>query len=370
MTLTRIPCILGLFLFFYILGCVDGYPTGTSELDKVVSEVQMSPDSAAIYSGATKQFTAVVRDQFGDEILDVQVEWSSSDTAIAVIDSNGLTTAQDTGTVVLTASLESVSDTAFLTVFLRELPMGFPEDFPDQYDHLTGNQLDGWGGGPGESAKTPIVFVHGNGHTAENWRYLANVLLDSGYVPSELWALSYLDFIGGDSANANMANVPEIEYFIESVLTYSGREKVVIISHSLGVTLSRAWMKYFNGYTNVSHFIGIAGANHGVSFCGYDTVSILCREVGHPESEFLTWLNKPTETPRADITAYMTVYDGTGTDMFFPENAIMNDGSIVDLRYSPMLSGAHNLQVPGVNHFTLPNVPETIGGILEFLETN
>lgn len=249
-----------------------------------------------------------------------------------------------------------------------ELPSGFPEDFPLQFDNLTGDTLSGWGGGKGEVTRLPLVLFHGNGADASAWIGLGESLLDSGYVPAELWALSYLDFGGGDSSNSSWGNTSEVENFILAVLEYTGIEKVNVICHSLGVTVVRAWLKRYDRYGEVDHFIGIAGANHGVAFCSNDTISIICRELGHPESEFLSWLNEPDETPYDDELHYMTIYEGTGIDMFYPAAHTMNDGSVADLRESPMLDGAYNFQLPGVGHSQLRNHPDAIEEMLHFME--
>ncbi len=231
-------------------------------------------------------------------------------------------------------------------VYLAE---DFPEDFPVILDQLTGNPLSGWGGS-GEVQRRPVVFLHGNGTNAGSWITFGEYLLDQGYAPSELWAISYLDFIAGDSANSNIHNLEDIEAFISAVLTYTSSTQVDLICHSLGVTVGRAWMKTYDGYSQVTHFVGIAGANHGVAFCPGDSISSICRELGHPQSEFLTWLNDGDETPHDSLVQYMTLYDGTGADVFYPALTMMSDSSFMDLRESSMLDGAANIQLAGYGH--------------------
>jgi triacylglycerol lipase len=69
--------------------------------------------------------------------------------------------------------------------------------------------------------------------------------------------------------------------FVEAVLAYTNSSKVVIIGHSMGVTLGRKVVKggsvvdhlqgnYSIGpsiHDKVSAFVGIAGANYGLTAC-------------------------------------------------------------------------------------------------------
>jgi pimeloyl-ACP methyl ester carboxylesterase len=251
------------------------------------------------------------------------------------------------------------------------LPSSFPGDFSPPEDQLTGTVLGGWGGSEGCIIHTPIVFLHGNGHTADTWNVVAQRFLESGYYPRELWAISYIDFFGGDSANSNMGNVEDVDGFINSVLDYTGADRVNLIAHSLGVTVARAWMVEKDAYDKVGHFIAIAGPNHGVNFCfGPQAGTALCQEIGYPNSDFLTYLNNPDETPLDDLVAYMTIYDGTGVDMFYPANAIFIDGSTGNLLESPRLEGATNVQLPGKNHFELKDSEESFDLMFDFLNKN
>ena len=232
------------------------------------------------------------------------------------------------------------------------LPSEFPADFTPPNDYLTGQKLDGWGGGFGEIIHTPIVFIHGNAHSADNWETMASYFAENGYTWNELWALSYLQSSPDVDYNSNEGNWREVDDFVDAVLNYTGADKVNIISHSLGVTIVRTWLKHSEDYNQVEHFVGIAGANHGVAFCYGDTTG-LCGELGNPQSEFLNWLNGEDETPRDDIVEWITFYNGENLDMFFMESVLMNTGEYHDLRFSPMLDGALNIQFPELDHFEL-----------------
>jgi len=75
---------------------------------------------------------------------------------------------------------------------------------------------------------------------------------------------------------------------VEAVLAYTGAEKVDIIGHSMGVTLGRQIVKggtvasagnvnLGSALTNrVDTFVGIAGANWGLTACYLDPLPATC----------------------------------------------------------------------------------------------
>ena len=144
--------------------------------------------------------------------------------------------------------------------------------------------------------KTPIIFIHGNSDvgfgrgTIDNYaewqtgfRSLAAYFTASGYKKAELytttWGNANPDLAGSDYHSKQ--NVTYLRKFIEAVLTYTNSSKVVIIGHSMGVTLGRKVIKggpvvdhlagnYSLGssiHDKVHAFIGIAGANFGLTAC-------------------------------------------------------------------------------------------------------
>lgn len=100
-------------LILFIL--VSGLAFWSCELEPVIEEVEVKPSTVSIKVGETQQFTASVIDENGDT-TDVDVEWSSSDEAIATIDQTGLATGIAVGATTITATADDVSGTATLAV--------------------------------------------------------------------------------------------------------------------------------------------------------------------------------------------------------------------------------------------------------------
>lgn len=82
-----------------------------------VSTVTVSPTAASVIAGQTQQLTAEVRDARGSVLTGRAIAWSSSDTALAKVDANGLVTGSSVGgPVTITATTEGRSATAQVTV--------------------------------------------------------------------------------------------------------------------------------------------------------------------------------------------------------------------------------------------------------------
>ncbi|MBI4337380.1 MAG: Ig-like domain-containing protein [Chloroflexi bacterium] len=87
-----------------------------------LTSITVEPAAPALLAGASQQFTAVTRDQFGNPIPAVVV-WSSSDPAVGTIDSaTGLFLAVAPGVTTVTATSGAVSGSALVTVMSADAP--------------------------------------------------------------------------------------------------------------------------------------------------------------------------------------------------------------------------------------------------------
>lgn len=138
----------------------------------------------------------------------------------------------------------------------------------------------GFGGGNCLAARTPIVFVHGN---TVNAQYFAAPTSDgrptvyatlkaAGYNDCELYGITYL-------APSEQGKAPEplnyhtatkaarIRDFVNAVKAYTGKPKVIIIAHSMGVTVAAHGLTYGNLWGSVEAFINVAGGLRGLATC-------------------------------------------------------------------------------------------------------
>ncbi len=244
-------------------------------------------------------------------------------------------------------------------------------DFPPGYvppkSHETGETMPGFGGA-GALPHTPVIFIHGNTVSARYWLPSRAYFKKQGFADAGLWSLGY----GWDNVryfDSADLSVPSVERIVTSVMRHLAKEtgrpvhQVDIISHSLGVTLTRQWMKQTNSWHKVRNFIGACGANDGVW-----TADLYSRGQNRgvafelaPGSPWLKQLRNGGDTPGP--TRYMTLYDGTGYgDVLFPK----------PYENSSALEGAENLAFNVKNntwldHLELPRTPETMDAMISWL---
>ncbi|MGE0646242.1 MAG: alpha/beta fold hydrolase [Nitrospira sp.] len=261
----------------------------------------------------------------------------------------------------------------------------FPAEFPALLDHEWQYRLGGWGGQqPGASVRhRPVIFVHGNTRDAGDWDEPADSVkrrfLEAGYSPQELWALSYNGKATKRAPPAaqcrtdTRSNTSDLAAFIKAVLAYTGAAKVDLIGHSLGVMIIRSVLtEHQDLLPHVDHVVAIAGPNHGTTVCrrlwliwliGWSDF-VGCDELV-PGSDWLRRLNGPggeRETPGP--ARYMTIYDGTGADIFYRSWLF---GWPVGDADSPTLDGADNRRLPGLTHDELRTDEQAVALYLQFV---
>lgn len=135
-----------------------------------------------------------------------------------------------------------------------------------------------------------------------------------------------------------------VRRFIEGVLEYTRASKVIVIGHSMGVTLARAaiiggtyeeslFTKFIVGtaITNkIAGFFGLAGANYGLVDCTYATGLPTCSTYNgfSPSSKLLAAVNTPTHREGAKVYSFWSSSDDI-------------------IKYNCLVSGKNTCIVPG-----------------------
>jgi uncharacterized protein YjdB len=88
----------------------------------IPTRIALSPDEATINEGEEQTFTASVYDQEDNEMPDHTVNWTSSEEAVATINSQGVATGVDAGESTINASVSGLNAIATLTVIPLIIP--------------------------------------------------------------------------------------------------------------------------------------------------------------------------------------------------------------------------------------------------------
>jgi PGF-CTERM protein len=99
----------------------------TIEVGPILTTIEVAPSTKTLYSGNTQQFTATAKDQYGDPMTGIAIEWTSSNTAVGTVSPMSATTGSDgtatttfraasAGTTTVKAAYGDVSGMATVTV--------------------------------------------------------------------------------------------------------------------------------------------------------------------------------------------------------------------------------------------------------------
>ena len=142
----------------------------------------------------------------------------------------------------------------------------------------TNAPFGGFGGGTCVATHTPVIFVHGN---TVNASYIArpsstgvptvyDTLKAAGYNDCELFGVTYLstDEQADEPGNFHTAlKAGYIRDFINDVKAYTGKSKVDILAHSMGVTVALHGITFGNLWGSIDTFVNVAGGLRGLSTC-------------------------------------------------------------------------------------------------------
>lgn len=134
-----------------------------------LTAISLSPATPSLPVGATQQFTARATDSKGATVSDITFTWSSSDPAVAAIDSRGIATGLAPGTTAITAGAASVSSQPVLLTVTNQIA-GAPNALPV----ALGSDLSNGVNRPMVSVKVCLP-----GSTSQ-CNTIGNIILDSG----------------------------------------------------------------------------------------------------------------------------------------------------------------------------------------------
>jgi pimeloyl-ACP methyl ester carboxylesterase len=184
-----------------------------------------------------------------------------------------------------------------------------------------------------QASPPPVLLLHGYGCNSGYWTQLAR-RLDAARISHATLDLEPL-FAGIDDY------VPRVAAAVEALCAASGAAQVVIVAHSMGGLVARAYLRA-HGRARVARVITLGTPHHGTSLASFGLGANAAQMRRHatrarPESDWLAALADGEEAAaRACVTSIYTHHD-----------------NIVSPQLSSVLPGARNLAFGGVGHVAL-----------------
>ena len=188
----------------------------------------------------------------------------------------------------------------------------------------------------------PVLLVHGYVCNGGYWTQLSRQLAQAGIVHKAV----DLEPINGDIE----AFVPQVEQAITELCARTGSDRVIIVAHSMGGLVARAWLRR-HGAARVARIITIGTPHHGTALANL-AAGTNARQMSRIDGAPSGWLAQlaASETPetRALITSIYSHHD-----------------NIVTPQCSAHLSGARNLAFGGIGHVALASDARVLRQVLE-----
>jgi pimeloyl-ACP methyl ester carboxylesterase len=184
-----------------------------------------------------------------------------------------------------------------------------------------------------DSASPPVLLLHGYGCNSGYWSHLTP-RLDAARISH---ATVDLEPLTGDIDDY----APRVQQAVEQLLAATSRDKVVIVAHSMGGLVARAWMRAC-GSARVARVITLGTPHHGTCLAafGIGINAAQMRRVMQDEPPECAWLRDLAQGEDAGARALVT-------------SLYSHHDNIISPQTSSELPGARNLAFGGVGHVAL-----------------
>lgn len=184
-----------------------------------------------------------------------------------------------------------------------------------------------------DSACPPLLLLHGYGCNSGYWAHLMPML--------HAQRISYAALDLEPVLGAIDDYVPMVEQAVQSLCTKTNASKVIIVAHSMGGLVARAYMRA-HGAGRIAHIFTIGTPHHGTSLAnkGVGRNAAQMRRAQGADAPESAWLQalaaSETAETRALVTSLYTHHD-----------------NIVAPQTSSELPGARNIAFGGVGHVAM-----------------
>ncbi len=192
----------------------------------------------------------------------------------------------------------------------------------------------------------PVLLVHGYACNAAFWSpwcaRLTRARISHSAVTLEPVAAAIDDY------------APQIEAAVRELRVASGSDKVVIVCHSMGGLVARAWLRQY-GAAQVARIVTLAAPHHGTARAsvGLGRGARQMRRVdGAAGADGNQWLSSLAATETAAERALIT-------------SLFSHHDNIVEPQLSAYLPGARNIALAGLGHVAMGRSRRSLGRALD-----
>ena len=176
----------------------------------------------------------------------------------------------------------------------------------------------------------PVLLVHGYVCNGGYWTKLSRQLARAGI------AHKAIDL---EPINADIeAFVPQVELAITELCARTGSERVIIVAHSMGGLVARAWLRHY-GAARVARIVTIGTPHHGTALANL-AAGANARQMSRIDGAPSGWLAQLAASEAAETRALIT-------------SIYSHHDNIVAPQTSAHLPGARNIAFGGIGHVAL-----------------
>jgi triacylglycerol esterase/lipase EstA (alpha/beta hydrolase family) len=198
-----------------------------------------------------------------------------------------------------------------------------------------------------DSAAPPVLLLHGYGSNSGYWAHLTP-LLDAARISHA--ALELEPLLG-----AIDDYVPLVERACAALCTKCHVSKVIIVAHSMGGLVARAYLRA-HGPGRIAHVFTLGSPHHGTSLArlalGKNAAQM--RRGGAPGAPESAWLQALAAAEDAGTRALIT-------------SLFTHHDNIVTPQTSSQLPGARNIEFGGVGHVAMGRNPRVLARLMHEL---
>ncbi|WP_035826402.1 esterase/lipase family protein [Janthinobacterium sp. RA13] len=188
----------------------------------------------------------------------------------------------------------------------------------------------------------PVLLIHGYVCNRGYWTKLSRQLARAGIAH---------EGVDLEPINADIeAFVPQVEQAITELCTRTGSDRVILVAHSMGGLVARAWLRR-HGAARVARIITIGTPHHGTALANL-AAGTNARQMSRIDGAPSGWLAQLAASETAETRALIT-------------SIYSHHDNIVAPQSSAQLPGARNLAFGGIGHVALASDARVLRQLLE-----